>query len=86
MSNPLMKCGHTANAVRTNTNEPVCVICIGIVPGADEVAESLPDLSNRKARCVYGDREVDSSFELAFFEHRPDAIADEYYCGCKGWD
>jgi hypothetical protein len=42
----------------------------------------------------YGDRapgaicqcEELSSSSLPFFEHRPDADFDKFYCGCHGWD
>lgn len=86
MNKPMMKCGHAANAIKMGTNEPVCVICFGIVAGADEIADS-PDLTGRKARCAYGNHAiVDSSPDLAFFEHKPEKQMDEYYCGCHGWD
>lgn len=29
---------------------------------------------------------VDSSWDLAFFQHKPNEEYDEYYCGCYGWD
>lgn len=29
--------------------------------------------------------EAPSSFDLPFFEHRPDREYDDYYCGCWGW-
>ena len=77
-----MQCGHTANAHQDG--KPVCVICIGIDAGATIVAEK-PDLTGRKAKCICG-AEVDSSYDLAFFEHRPDQEHDGYYCGCMGWD
>lgn len=84
---PMMKCGHAANAVRTGTNEPICVICIGIHPGADQVDDNPPNLTGRKACCAYGKHAiVDSTPNLAFFEHKPDKEMDEYYCGCHGWD
>ena len=50
---PMMKCGHAANAVKTGTDIPVCVVCYGIVPGADVVDDSPPDLSGRFAECAY---------------------------------
>lgn len=46
-----MKCGHSANATREG--EPVCAVCLGIVPGADVVDTDAPDLSGRMARCSY---------------------------------
>lgn len=27
-----------------------------------------------------------SSAELPFFEHKPDAATDRFYCGCFGWN
>lgn len=81
----LMKCGHSAQGINTETKQPVCLICM-----CEEVAENIPDLIGRKARCSYfGNRcnsEVDSRVELAFFKYKPNAKYDEYYCGCYGWD
>lgn len=85
MDKPLMKCGHTANA-QTSDGKPVCIICLGIVAGADEIADVQPDLTGRIARCNYGDSTTPSSFNLPFFEYRPDRTEDAYYCGCWGWD
>jgi len=94
----MMGCGHASNAV--SAGEPVCVICVGIVPGAREVVAG-PDLTGREAHCSYhtpgrygrGAVERDgrhawtpSRDSLAFFEYRPDAATDLYYCGCFGWD
>ena len=84
MGTSMMKCGHAANAVMKN--KPVCAICIGIVPGADIVAEDQPDLSGRVAKCPYCKKHAPSSLGLAFFEHRPGSETDYYYCGCRGWD
>ena len=90
---PMMKCGHTANAV-TGDNKPACAIC-----GCTEVSEQVIDLTNRKARCFYYGRvvkhqgrtsrcesESKSSTSLPFFKHNPESEFDEYYCGCQGWD
>jgi hypothetical protein len=86
MTTPLMKCGHSANSTDTKGN-PVCVICIGIVAGADEIVKEPPSLEGRFARCSYGDHaKVPSSYDLAFFEYRPEREEDTYYCGCYGWD
>ena len=49
--NVMMACGHAANAV-DSTGAPTCVICIGISPGADTVAES-PNLEGREMVCSY---------------------------------
>lgn len=53
MSDILMKCGHTSNAVNSKTQKPVCIICM-----CEEVAEVKPDLTGRKARCCYYGKEV----------------------------
>jgi hypothetical protein len=84
--NPMMACGHSANAV-DGEGRPVCVICAGLNAGAGVVAPE-PDLCGRISRCAYckkertsGDREF-----MAFFEHRPKEEFDRYYCGCRGWN
>jgi len=92
-----MKCGHTANAEKIlddGTRMSACAIC-----RCFEVAETIPDLTGRKARCGYFGKtfrhrgrevtcsgEVDSKLSLAFFEHKPNSKNDEYYCGCWGWN
>lgn len=83
----MMKCGHTSNAVN-GRGDPVCIICLGIVSGADEVDENPPDFAGRVASCSYCRREQPSSNfrKLAFFEYRPSYKTDSYYCGCRGWD
>lgn len=82
--NPMMECGHTANAVDENEN-PVCVICIGIVKGARKVSKEQPNLEDRRAKCAYCGKTTDSKLTLPFFEYRPKKEFDEYYCGCRGW-
>lgn len=82
---PLMKCGHAANAT-DEQGHPCCAICWGIVEGADEIAETPPDLEGREAECLYCHRRVPSSLNLAFFEYRPEKATDAYYCGCMGWN
>ena len=90
---PMMQCGHAANAVRSGTTEPVCVICLGIVPGADVVDDSPPDLTGREARCnhdngdaKHANKRIPSSTSSAFFTYQPKQKFDRYYCGCFGWD
>lgn len=85
---PMMKCGHRANAKNMETGLPVCAICIGIGSGGDVVDDSPPDMTNRMATCSYGCKTPPrpSTDNLAFFEHRPDKDTDVYYCGCYGWD
>ncbi len=86
MTTPMMKCGHAANGINSNTRKPVCVICISINPGAEEIDESTPNFADRKSKCTYCSMTKPSSPELTFFEHRPKSPMDSYYCGCKGWD
>ena len=87
----LMKCGCVAQGVLTSirgvpVNPPVpsCVIhdCI-------EPADAKPDLTGRKARCVYnhnsrpGQPPRPSSFDLAFFEYcGPGSQRATEYCVC----
>lgn len=80
----LMKCGHSAQG-RKGNGRPVCVICYGLDPGADQVADS-PDLSSRDARCYYCKRVTKSNVELPFFTYQPEDPLDDYYCGCHGWN
>jgi len=84
----LMKCGHRAQGIDRSTNQPVCIICLGYNPGATEIETDLPDLTNRMAKCIYSNcrNQVKSSFDLPFFEYRPNEKYDRYYCGCFGWD
>lgn len=85
MKKYLMQCGHVAQGT-TEDGKPVCVICFGIDPKATEVAEELPDLTGRKARCPYCRKTRDSSFDLPFFDYKKDSEEDEFYDGCLGWD
>ena len=82
---PMMKCGHAANAKKPD-GSPVCVICIGIKPEAEQVADEPPKLDGRTAKCAYCKSTVPSDTRLAFFEHKPEQPQDRYYCGCHGWD
>lgn len=84
---PMMTCGHAANAVMTQWKgetfdppTPCCVICSCV-----EIAATEPDLTGRLAKCCSREP-VPSSLDLAFFEHRPTAEFDHYYCGHAGWD
>lgn len=82
---PMMKCGHAANATDGNGN-PSCAICINIHPGAKIIDDTPPNLEGRKAQCPSCKKTRDSDMSLAFFEYRPNAELDIYYCGCRGWD
>lgn len=102
MRDTLMKCGHTATGIKQGPNGveiPACVICLGITPDAEIVADNEPDLEGREAHCTYlghtfkhKGRKVTctgkapSRIDLAFFEHKPASAHDEFYCGCWGWD
>lgn len=86
MKRPMMKCGCAGQADRVmpdGTRKPSC-----ITHSCDEIAPIQPNLVGRKAKCSYGCVKTitDSSLDLAFFEHKPDAEFDRYYCGCYGWD
>lgn len=49
--------------------DPVCVICVGIDPGARTVVNDKPDLTDRVAVCsTCGKCEKPSTWDLAFFE------------------
>lgn len=78
-----MKCGCTNNAVN-GEGKPSCAIhgCSVI----EFKCEGKKGLEGRKAKCSYGDTIVDSSWGLAFFQHKPKEEFDEFYCGCCGWD
>lgn len=80
----MMKCGHAANAI-IGDGQPVCAICLGIHSGADVVDEE-PDLTGRRAECIYCGMTAQSSTNLAFFEYLPTAPMDRFYSGCRGWD
>lgn len=82
---PLMKCGHSAQG-RDAKGNPVCTCCYGIKSGATEIAEVVPNLVDRKAKCGYCNTTVPSDVDLAFFESRPTLDKDSFYCGCRGWD
>lgn len=87
----LMKCGHVATG--TKDGKPICPICAGIDPRAEEVemvidetTEPTKGLEGRKAKCSYCGNIVDSRWTLPFFEYRPDEEYDSYFDGCLGWD
>lgn len=79
---PLMKCGHVAQGLCKG--EPVCINCD--TPDARIVAEYLPDLTGRRAKCRECSNTTVSSIRLAFFKYRKDSDQDSYYCGCHGWN
>jgi len=84
----LMKCGHVADAHDPYGNQ-ICALCLGINDGADEIEKECVEkigLENRIAKCVYGDHETESKWELAGFKYCPYQKYDEYYCGCYGWN
>jgi hypothetical protein len=83
-TNTMMACGHVANAVRED-GSPACAIHAGLTPDAYIVVPG-PDLEGRLMRCPYCKKERTSDPRAPYFEHRPDAATDSYYCGCRGWD
>lgn len=80
----IMKCGHAAYGELDG--KPVCAICVGIDPRAQEIDDSPPDLTGRTAVCPYCKSERPSDFTLPFFEYRPGERRDDFYCGCRGWE
>ena len=85
MRGTMMKCGHVALGV-DKANKPVCPICIGIRPEAEEIETNLPNLTGRMAKCPYCPSRRPSQLDLPFFEHLPHEPCDSFYCGCRGWD
>jgi hypothetical protein len=81
----MMKCGHTPNAKDVHGN-PVCVICIGINPLAEEIDTSPPSLEGRIARCNTCGSQRESAYNLPFFQKLDTKNIDTFYCGCYGWD
>jgi len=84
MKDILMKCGHVANAIDENGN-PCCAICLP-KKEAMEIKEENPSLEGRKAKCSDCGNIVDSSYDLSFFEYKPNEEYDSFYDGCCGWD
>ena len=86
-----MKCGHRAQGINS-AGKPVCVICIGILPGAEEPSSVVPDLAGREAFCRSCGAVRLSSIDLPFWERgrwRKGVMQmnqDSYYCGCRGWE
>lgn len=86
MNNPIMKCGHAANAVHQPSGKQVCAACIGITADAEIIDENHIDLAERVAKCTYCKNTAPSSAPLPFFGSQPSLEHDSYYCGCRGWD
>lgn len=63
MTRKLLACGCSANC--TVDGVPGCVTHGCTTPATEE-----PDLSQRQARCAYGDSIVPSDYNLAFFKYR----------------
>lgn len=64
MDNPMMKCGHTANAYRVlpdGTRVHACVIC-----SCTDIEKGKPNLVGRKARCTYFGQPVGRHNETYF--------------------
>ncbi len=68
------------------TTDPFFDALIGLADPVTEAAEAIA-APVRLAKCVYGcGKEAPSSDKLAFFKSTPDKSADEFYCGCFGWE
>lgn len=80
----LMKCGHAPNGTCLHTGDKICVICIGIDSGYNQVAEDMK--FNDMAKCMYCKTVRPSSDQLPFFSHNKEKQLDSFYCGCLGWD
>lgn len=87
MTQPMMACGCRASGTFTRLAGvdydppiPGCVVhtCIEVAPE--------PDLTGRMAKCSACRRTQPSVKPAAFFEYRPHADLDSFYCGCRGWD
>lgn len=74
---PLMKCGHSANAIDEDGN-PMCVICW--MPDTTDWKEVIdtPDLSTRTARCAYYGRKISLNNECDMCMESPDGL-----CHCE---
>jgi len=84
MKMPMMKCGHTAQGVNEK-DQPVCVICFGIVPGATEV-DIQPSLIGRIAVCACGNSEP-SDTGLPFFQYLGEGSGEATnLCECGFYD
>ena len=82
MTLPLMKCGHVAQGLCNG--EPVCMNCD--TPDTLIIADTLPDLSGRKAKCGECSNVRPSSVKLPLFEYNKNSEQDSFYCGCRGWN
>ncbi len=82
----LMKCGHVAN-MKDLYDNPICGLCHELNDDAYKVEKECvgsTELKGRKAKCIYGDSETKSKWNLPLFRYCPDEEFDEYYCGCYG--
>lgn len=77
---PMMACGHVALGTDRH-GKPYCPICSNF-----QVVEELPNIQDKKSKCIFCEKTVKSDFDLPFFEHKEDQEHDSYYCGCEGWD
>lgn len=87
MKKYLMKCGHIAQA-KTNLGEPCCVLCVNDKNAfvIEKEVDSKEEIEGRRAKCSYCGHLTKSSYNLPFFEHRPEREFDSFYCGCGGGD
>jgi len=102
MTRHLLACGHVAESTSRDGQPtcPICFgIDAGadtVIPTPDLIGRKarcayygkLPrknecDVCRTGSPCQC---ERPSSLDLAFFEYKPEAEYDEFYCGCHGWD
>lgn len=77
----LMKCGCRGTAHDSKTGRVICLTHM-----CEEQADTLPNLSSRKAECTSCKKLIKSKLDLPFFVFRADSETDAFYCGCLGWE
>ena len=88
----LMKCGCVAQGMLTHSGgkklDPPIPVCV--IHDCTEVADTVPDLTGRMSRCLYGEKKggnypsiAPSSFDLPFFKYKgPDSECARETCIC----
>lgn len=84
----LMKCGCVASAVCRASGGQTFDPPIPSCPVHDclDMAEQVPDLAGRTAKCAHCKKEVPSNYDLPFFEYRgPGSPSAVDHCGNCGY-